>query len=66
MAILKKLKSEIMMLSPDDYKNAMLMRFGLTDGKNHSREDVCNVYNIDSETAIQLEKEIIKKVFKDL
>lgn len=66
MAILEKLKSEIMMLHPDDYKNAMLMRFGLTDGTTHSRGNVCNAYNIDSETAIQLEKEIIKKVFKDL
>ncbi len=66
MATIEKLKLGIMMLRSDDYKNAMLMRFGLIDGKTHSREDVCNAYNIDSETAIQLEKEIIKKVFNDL
>lgn len=64
MSIIEKLKSEIQMLSPDDYKNAMLLRFGLADGVTHSRDDVCRVYDIDKKTALLLESEIINKVFK--
>ncbi len=64
MSIIEKLKSEIQMLNPDDYKNAMLLRFGLADGVTHSREDVCQVYDIDIETALHLESEIVNKVFK--
>ena len=64
MSIIEKLKSEIQMLTLDDYKNAMFLRFGLTDGVTHSRDDVCRVYDIDIETALQLESEIVSKVFK--
>lgn len=64
MSIIEKLKSEIQILNPDDYKNAMLLRFGLADGVTHSRDDVCQTYGIDKETALLLESEIINKVFK--
>lgn len=63
MTILEKLKNEIRMLSPNDYRNAMLMRFGLADGMTHSRKEVCSLYNIDNGTVIQLEHYIISKVF---
>ncbi len=64
MTIMEQIKTEIEKLSPDSYKNAMLMRFGLIDGLTHSRKSVCNKYGIESEIAIKLEKDIIKNVFK--
>lgn len=64
MSIIEKLKSEIQMLNPDDYKNAMLLRFGFVNGVTHSRDEVCTLYNISAETALQLEHQIITDVFK--
>lgn len=64
MSIIEKFKTEIQTLTPDNYKNAMLLRFGLADGVTHSRDDVCQAYDIDKETALLLESEIINKVFK--
>lgn len=64
MTIIERIKSEIMSLTPEIYRDAMLMRFGFTDGVTHSREDVCNTYNLDPDKAMILEKMIIKNVFK--
>lgn len=66
MTIIYKLKKEIQILSPDDYRNAMLLRFGLTDGVTHSREEVCSLYNIDAKKVSKLEHRIINNVFKEL
>ena len=64
MSIVEKLKSEIQALTPDNYREAMLLRFGLTDGVTHSREEVCSLYNIDAEKVSKLEHRIINNVFK--
>lgn len=66
MSIVEKLKSEIQTLAPVDYKNAMLLRFGLADGVTHSREEVCSLYNIDAKKVSKLEHRIINNVFKEL
>lgn len=66
MSIVEKLKSEIQALTPDNYREAMLLRFGLADGVTHSSEEVCSLYNIDAEKVSKLEHRIINNVFKEL
>lgn len=58
------LKERIGMIENDKERDAMLMRFGLSDDNTtHSRSQVCQVYSISILRLVTLESEIIHDVF---